>query len=128
MTGKRSSSGVITNVSEIPAQRASVEEPNAEKEVQKLHAIVTNLRADRDCFASLLENCVENYDSATELIQLMQREISQLQVQKNYLQRENNEYRRKLSKITDTWYGRCALQCYRFLRRVKRKLASPGGK
>ena len=50
--------------------------------------------------------------------------VLRLQTQNSYLKRENEEYRRKLSRITDTWYGRFAIRCYRLLQQFRRKMKS----
>jgi|GEM_PF-2214550 len=58
-----------------------------------------------------------------ELFASMKEQFSHLQMQNSYLQRENAEYRRKLSMITDTLPGKVAMKVYRWLKRIKNKLA-----
>ncbi len=48
--------------------------------------------------------------------------IKKLEAKNSYLRTENDNYHRKLSRITDTWYGKFAIKCYKFLLKVKRKL------
>ncbi len=57
-----------------------------------------------------------------ELIKSLKSSIQKLEVQNSYLKAENSEYKRKLSKITDTWLGKIGLKAYRLLKRCKNKL------
>ncbi len=57
-----------------------------------------------------------------ELLASLKDQFSHLQMQNGYLQRENAEYRRKFSMITDTFPGKVAVKGYRLLKRIKSKL------
>ena len=44
--------------------------------------------------------------------------VAKQQSQIHYLTQENKEYKRKLSIITDSWYGKIMIKCYRILKKV----------
>ena len=48
--------------------------------------------------------------------------IQRLQMENRYLRTENENYKRKLSLITDTWYGKMALKCYKKMKALKAKV------
>ena len=55
------------------------------------------------------------------LLQKLQQMIKSQQMQISYLKQENKSYKRKLSMITDTWYGKFAVKCYVLLKKMLRK-------
>lgn len=69
----------------------------------------------------LLEYYTE-LDKEEKLIKELKMNIQRLETQNSYLKHENSEYRRKLSKITDTYIGKVAIKIYRTLKRIKAKL------
>ncbi|WP_252247353.1 methyltransferase domain-containing protein [Clostridium sp. ZBS4] len=63
-------------------------------------------------------------DSDDEVLYLKENKalINRLQTQNNYLKQENNEYRRKLSLITDTKIGNIGIKVYKYLKKIKNKM------
>jgi FkbM family methyltransferase len=52
------------------------------------------------------------------ILQNLRNTLSRQQSQVNALKQENQEYRRKLSLITDSWYGKILVKCYRLIKKV----------
>lgn len=50
------------------------------------------------------------------------RTIQKQQTEIQLLHAENESYKQKLSVIYNTWYGKLAMKCYNFLKKVKRRL------
>jgi len=48
--------------------------------------------------------------------------IQKQQVEIRFLREENESYKQRLSVIYNTWYGKIAIRCYNFLKKIKRKL------
>ncbi len=63
-----------------------------------------------------------NYDNQILLLKNAQKHIKKLEAKNAYLCSENESYRKKLAKITDTWYGNLAVKAYKLLQKIKRKL------
>jgi 2-polyprenyl-3-methyl-5-hydroxy-6-metoxy-1,4-benzoquinol methylase len=96
------------------------------KEKDALRLERDRLSNDRNNSLELLVNIMRELQNETNLLVKIRRDLLRLQTQNNYLERENEEYRRKLSKITDTWYGNLALKLYKHLKKIKIKLNSGG--
>jgi DNA repair ATPase RecN len=73
-------------------------------------------------YAEELSKYVEDYDETIGLLQNLKRFVLRLETQNDYLRRENESYQRKFAKIFDTWFGRLALKCYRWLIALKGKM------
>ncbi|MBQ9988952.1 MAG: hypothetical protein IJP30_04370 [Clostridia bacterium] len=58
------------------------------------------------------KNCLEALAAARAAVSAAAQEIS-------LLREENRQFRYKLGRITNTWYGKCLLAVYRFLRKCK---------
>lgn len=80
-----------------------------------------------------LLRCIQEQDQSIALLIAAKKEIQRLQAQNAYLKTENENYARKFAKITSTWYGNFALNCYHklqkskwramaFVRKIKKKL------
>ena len=63
-----------------------------------------------------------NLGVAIDLLESADIDIQRLRGQVRIFKKENSAYQWKLSRITDTWLGKCALWAYRMLRRIKRRL------
>ena len=70
-------------------------------------------------YAVAMQDQVSDINKELDLLQSLKRTIQRLEIQNDYLKRENAEYRRKFSKITDTWYGKLALKAYRLLKKIR---------
>lgn len=77
-------------------------------------------------YALALADCEQKLAQAQAALGDARKTISKLRTQVGYLQRENAQYRQKLAKITDTWYGRLAIKGYHLLQKIKRSLAGGG--
>lgn len=93
---------------------------------ERLLADKTVLEQERERFAQLnreyaeaLSGQVQSLTGEIDLLQDLKKSIQRLEIQNDYLKRENAEYRRKFSKITDTWYGKLALKAYRLLKKIR---------
>ena len=75
-------------------------------------------------YAKALANYAETFNRDAQLLEKLKKDIRHMQIQIEYLKHENEEYRRKLSRITDTWYGKTAVRIYQFLKRLGRKFNS----
>ena len=61
---------------------------------------------------------VQNTHKDIELLDYLKRLISSQQTQIKVLKQENEQYRKKLSRITDSWYGKILVACYKKFRRL----------
>lgn len=57
------------------------------------------------------------------IMEKAKRTIQKQQTEIQLLRAENESYKQKLSVIYNTWYGKIAMKCYNFLKKVKRKLS-----
>ena len=57
------------------------------------------------------------------IMQKAKKTIQKQQTEIQILRAENESYKQKLNVIYNTWYGKIAMKCYNFLKKVKRKLA-----
>ncbi len=73
-----------------------------------------------------MQSIIEKFilDSNEEILYLKENKalINRLQTQNNYLKQENNEYRRKLSLITDTKIGNLGIKIYKYLKKIRNKM------
>lgn len=56
------------------------------------------------------------------VMQKAKRTIQKQQTEIQLLHAENESYKQKLSVIYNTWYGKLAMKCYNFLKKIKRRL------
>ena len=56
------------------------------------------------------------------VMQKAKRTIQKQQTEIQLLHAENESYKQKLSVIYNTWYGKLAMKCYNFLKKLKRRL------
>lgn len=84
--------------------------------IEKLFKEETNSHADY-----LLEHYTE-LNSIIEFIKELKGNIQRLETQNSYLKHENSEYRRKLSKITDTRLGKIGLKVYYLFKKIRIKI------
>ena len=89
------------------------------------HKSITQLNQE---YAQALTAHIQLANKEMELLQDLNRLISSQQTQINSLRQENEQYRRKLSRITDTWYGKIAITCYRYMGKVLNRLKRVGGR
>lgn len=109
-----------------------METVNLEKKVQinlKSYKVPNTDATPSECLQLLesahIEELIQinkDYDLAIAIIEELKKKIQRMEMQNEYLKNENNQYREKLSRITDTQWGQAALFVYRKLRSVKAKL------
>ena len=61
----------------------------------------------------------EDYEAMIFVLGEVNRKINNLETQNRYLQSENAQYRKKLSLITDSWWGKVAIKVYHKLKKIK---------
>jgi len=86
------------------------------------------LKQINDEYASELKAYVAEVSKAISLLNDLNRLLTSQQAQINSLRQENEQYRRKLSLITDTWYGKIAIACYKRLKSFISLAKRVGGK
>lgn len=72
--------------------------------------------------SNIIEKFVNDFNDEISILKENKALINKLQTQKNYLKHENEEYRRKLSLITDTLVGKTGIKIYKILKKLKAKL------
>lgn len=72
--------------------------------------------------SNIIEKFVNDFNDEVPILKENKALISKLETQKNYLKHENEEYRRKLSLITDTFIGKIGIKGYKLLKKLKAKL------
>lgn len=82
----------------------------------------SELQKKADEYATALILCEADMAEQMRLLSEVRRSLQNLQSQVAYLRTENEQYRLKLAKITDTWYGRLAIKAWRLLKRIRAKL------
>ncbi len=83
---------------------------------------IEELRNAHNDFINVLQNITNDFSREKELLEKIKKQMMSLQTQNTYLKQENEEYRRKLSKITDTWYGQYAVRIYKILKEFINRL------
>ena len=111
-------------ITRLEKEKKALEQRNSEyaERVTRLEEEKKALEQQNLEFAILIEDLVVQNDQSVGVLLKAQKEIQRLKIQNGHLNRENLEYRRKLSKITDTWYGRIGIICYKILKKIKNKL------
>ena len=72
--------------------------------------------------AEKLAQFIQQEESQADVLRRARQTIQRLQMENRYLRTENENYKRKLSLITDTWYGKMALKCYKKMKALKAKV------
>jgi FkbM family methyltransferase len=72
-------------------------------------------------YIKTLSDCTNEDDIEIQFLQSIKSYIMKLETQNNYLKRENEEYRKKIAKITDTLIGRLGIKLYRLTKKIKAK-------
>lgn len=80
------------------------------------------LNEDKNQLAGIVENLINDLNDEISILKESKALINKLETQKNYLKHENDEYRRKLSLITDTFIGEIGVKTYKGLKKIKNKL------
>lgn len=78
------------------------------------------LQTQNIALADALQEHLHEDEEQMNLLRDLKRTVQKLTTQNEYLAYENQEYHRKLSKITDTWWGKIAIRVYRLLQRILR--------
>lgn len=63
-----------------------------------------------------------DYDLIVTVLDEVNRKIHHLEVQNGYLKSENEQYRKKLAIITDSWWGKLGIKVYKKMKQIKAKL------
>ena len=95
------------------------------KLMETLEEVNRELRKEKivkDKLLGALKDDVDLFDDIIDELNNIKQFVRKLQIQNSYLSAENQEYRRKIEKITGTWYGKILIKLYKFLQRVKKKL------
>lgn len=79
------------------------------------------LTSHKDELASTVQELYREVNDVIEILKANKATINKLKTQNNYLRHENEEYKRKLSLITDTFIGKIAIKGYKLLKKIKRK-------
>jgi len=81
------------------------------------------MQANEKCQKLALElmACMKDTNKEIQDLQEIRCLFNNYQIQINYLKNENDEFRRKIGMITDTWVGKIAITCYRSIKRIGRK-------
>ena len=77
-----------------------------------------------DPIVARLQELLARYDEQLEQTLDIRRSLRQLHTENRTLKYENTELKRKMSRVTDTWYGRFAMKSFRVLAGMKRGLVS----
>lgn len=91
-----------------------------------LSSMNEKIRMLTDANDAYVGKLLEYADSNQEQISLLteiKSNLNRLQAQNAYLKNENTNYKQKLAKITNTWYGRFALRSYKLMKKVKATIA-----
>lgn len=91
---------------------------NGQERIAELQIKAENGRAA----AEKLAQFIQQEESQADVLRRARQTIQRLQMENRYLRTENENYKRKLSLITDTWYGKMALKCYKKMKALKAKV------
>ncbi|MCE5219848.1 MAG: methyltransferase domain-containing protein [Clostridium sp.] len=72
--------------------------------------------------SNIIEKLLSDLNDEISILKENKALINKLETQKNYLKHENNEHRRKLSLIIDTFIGKIGIRVYKMLKKLKAKL------
>lgn len=82
------------------------------------------LKQKNDELLGELKVCRDDICSQIEVVTSMKNELRRYEVQINSLKTENNEFKNKFAKIENNAIGKLMLKTYRWLREMKRRVAS----
>lgn len=91
------------------------------KQLRLLPQEIEMLKEQMELCSKELLNAYNNNSEDSMLFRELKAKIQKMEIQNNYLKGENNVYRKKLQLITDTFWGRFAIKCYRLLKKLKIK-------
>ncbi|WP_238898811.1 methyltransferase domain-containing protein [Clostridium sp. YIM B02500] len=95
---------------------------NTIKELNSLKADNKGLLDEKNQLMNIVEKLVNDFNDEISILKENKALINRLETQKNYLKHENDEYRRKLSLITNTFVGKIGIKVYKLLKKLKAKL------
>ncbi|AIY79866.1 methyltransferase domain-containing protein [Clostridium botulinum] len=93
-----------------------------EDEYNECLRIKEKYKKEKEELSNIVENFVNDFEDEIIMLKENKALIHKLETQNNYLKHENNEYRRKLSLITDTFIGKIGIKIYKTLKRLKARI------
>ena len=93
-------------------------------EREKLQELLDEIQEQNREMKVFLEKNMIEIANEENLLAELKTALQRLQTQNAYLKNENQTYRNKIARLTDTWYGKLALRGYRLLKKIKKGLTS----
>lgn len=88
---------------------------------QEKKEAVTSIEKEKKEIITLVQDVYGQVDDIIGVLKANRATINKLETQNNYLKCENDEYRRKLALVTETFVGKIGIKGYKFLKKIKRK-------
>lgn len=106
----------------------NLQDDNEKLKREKMNILTLNkkLEEEKEELSCSIEKLVNDFDEEILFLKEIRALINKLETQNNYLKHENNEYKRKLSLITDTFIGALGIKVYKRLKKIKSKLKQGG--
>lgn len=89
-----------------------------QEKVQNLGMTIEKIRQE---YQNDLVSVYKDYDTIIAVLEEINCKMQHLEVQNGYLKSENEQYRRKLSIITESSWGKLGIKLYKKLKRIKAK-------
>lgn len=89
-----------------------------EKDYQKLKQKYEEIYEIKEQYRKQIENYQVELLEEKELLTKIQRYINKLEVQNEYLSRENREYQKKINLIKESCVGKIAVKGYHLLKKI----------
>lgn len=96
------------------------------EEKRELLEKVENFNDEKKSLSKIVQKLVNDFEDEKSILMETKALINKLETQNSYLKHENNEYKRKLSLITDTFFGKLGIKVYKTLKKIKSKLKQGG--
>lgn len=91
-----------------------------EKDYQEIKTKYDEMILTNEKYRKEIEKYQMNLLEEKDLLEKIQRYVRKLELQNEYLTRENNEYRKKMALIKDSGIGKIAIKGYHLLKRIVR--------
>jgi len=109
----------VSEKDSILTQLSAISKQQTETQIKMAEALAKH-SVERTELLEKVTQSTNELGSALKLLNVADLELKQLRERISTLQIENSNYRWKVNRITETWYGKFAIRCYRFLNRIRR--------
>jgi len=105
----------------ILTQLAAISKQQTDTQIKMADALAKH-SAERTELLQKVSLSTTELGKALQLLEKAETDLKTLREKASTLQKENSKYRWQIGRITDTWYGKFAIRCYRRLNKIRRRI------